>query len=91
MESMLEKLFNGDVIPVEQVVPDTEEYRENLRYHTINDELMKKQLGEISDKLLQRYEDLKYYQYVMREIELEAMFTHGFRLGLRLAAEAFLG
>ena len=91
MQSAIHSLFEGEVCPLEQVAPDTEEYKENLHYYTINDELVKKQLADISEKMLERYEELKFYQNNMERIEVEDMFSYGFRLGLRLAAEAFLG
>ena len=90
MKPTIQMLFDGEIYPWEQVVPDTEEYKENQRWRTKTSEKFEKQIREISTELIDRYEDIKYYQSVMRAIEMEEMFSYGFSLGLRIAAESLL-
>lgn len=89
MESIIHQLFDGEIRPLEQVCPDTEEYRENREFHAKTSELFEKQLREISGELFGRYEDLKFYKSTMWMIEMEEMFSMGLRLGLRLMGEAY--
>ena len=88
MESIMHQLFDGEIHPLEQACPDTEEYRENREYHAKASEAIEKQLWEISGELFQRYEDLRFYKSNMWILEMEEMFSLGLRLGLRLMAEA---
>ncbi len=88
MESVIHELYAGRLHPHEQPLPNTEEYQENLAFYKRTREKFENRLRDISEELLQQYEDIKHYQYVMGAIELEDMFGCGFRLGLRLMTES---
>ena len=83
MNDILNKLYYGEINPSEMPPPATKRYNENL-----------KTICSIENKLLELYPDCKEllneYTDVLRieaQLESEADFVRGFRLGMLIALE----
>ena len=83
MESTISKLYYGEISPCEKPAPATKRYNEN-----------RKTICSTENKLLELYPDCKEllneYTDVLRieaQLESEADFTRGFRLGVLIALE----
>ena len=83
MNDILNKLYYGEINPSEMPAPATKRYNENL-----------KTICSIENKLLELYPDCKElldtYTDVLQieaQLECEADFKRGFRLGALIAAE----
>ena len=85
MKSVLEKLYNGEIIPLDQYRPVLEEYRieflkkEKKFSEKLSDE-QKKQLEILMDDYLNLF-----------PIEMAQEFSNGFKLGVQLMCEVFSG
>ena len=88
MKSTLKSLFNSGIYPFEEIVPKDPEYR------TIN-----RQISEMEEYFSQRMtpDDAKKFERLAelysRSISIYACdsFAYGFRLGVTLMGEAFVG
>ena len=83
MESTISKLYYGEISPCEKPAPATKRYNEN-----------RKTICSTENKLLELYPDCKEllneYTDVLRieaQLESEADFARGFRLGVLIAFE----
>ncbi|WP_391572391.1 DUF6809 family protein [Cohnella sp.] len=84
MKGILHKLYINDLCPVEQIVPENSAYRVIGRKITEEMEKWKKRLTEDEYK---RLEDLLDLRAQTSDMELEASFEHGFKLGASLMIE----
>ena len=80
MESIIKKIYYGDLHPCEEPTPDTEQYIQN-----------RKAICAIEDEILQKFPDCRAYldRYkdalgAESQYESEADFARGFRLGVLL-------
>lgn len=84
MKTILEALYNGQLRPDETIVPSNAEYRELSRQVAALSVQWQKRLGEEAFRELEEYFDLRER---VDSIFIEAVFTHGFRLGANLMIE----
>lgn len=83
MKSVLEKLYNGEIIPIEQYRPMLEEHRieflkKEKQFSEQLSEEQKKQLEILMDDYLNLF-----------PIEMVQEFSNGFKLGVQLMCEVF--
>ena len=79
-------LYLGNIYPAEKEYPKTSEYGKlNLEQAELY-ERIEKALPKDEKKLI---EDFSQYALELSSIHAKNMFTEGFRIGMRLAAEAF--
>lgn len=89
MEQVLQALYNGDISPLDQYRPRTEEYNELRRkYWRQNDQFMQA-LSQLDEGLAQEFDQLLDKQFEVVPLEMSEMFIDGFRLGARLMLEVF--
>ena len=88
MNSILERLYRGEIHPAEQAVPDSEEYLEWRTTFETNSMRFYKRLQEIDVELAKTYASLKNDQGILSSFEVEEMFYYGVCLGMGLAIEA---
>ena len=84
-KSTLQKLYDGEIYPFEEIVVDTPEYRRAIKALTDEKERFLKTLSESNRESFEKIEDLhdeiaKLYGY--------ADFAHGFRLAVALIVES---
>lgn len=88
MESIIEELFYGNITPSERSYCKTGEYAHILQLVTRNEEKLTETLSEAQKETFEKFKDGTSELSSMTEI---TAFTIGFKLGLRLTAEAFIG
>ena len=84
MTSVLKDLYNGELCPVGQIVSKNSAYREIGRRIADEMDAWKKRLTEEEFKQLQNLIDLRVQTI---EMDLDALFEHGFKLGASLIME----
>ena len=88
MQSIIEELYYGNFIPAERSFRRTGEYAHILQLVTRNEEKLTETLTEAQKKTFEKFKDNTSEISSMTEV---TAFTLGFKLGLRLTAEAFIG
>ena len=88
MESIIEELYYGNIAPSERSFRRTGEYAHILQLVTRNEEKLTETLTEAQKEIFDKFKDNTSELNGMTEI---TAFTIGFKLGLRLTAEAFIG
>ena len=88
MESIIAELFYGNITPSERSYCKTGEYAHILQLVTRNEEKLTETLSEAQKETLEKFKDGTSELSSMTEV---TDFTIGFKLGLRLTAEAFIG
>ena len=88
MESIIEELYYGNITPSERSFCRTEEYAHILQLVTRNEEKLTETLTEAQKEIFEKFKDSTSEISSMTEV---TVFTLGFKLGLRLTAEAFIG
>ena len=88
MESIIEELYYGNITPSERSFRRTGEYAHILQLITRNEEKLTEALTEAQKETFEKFKDGTSELNGMTEI---TAFTLGFKLGLRLTAEAFIG
>ena len=83
MESTISKLYYGEISPCEKPAPNTERFRENRATIHSNEEKLLEQFPKCKE-LLNDYTDALRIE---AQLESEADFTRGFRLGVLIALE----
>ena len=88
MESIIAELFYGNITPSERSYCKTGEYAHILQLVTRNEEKLTETLSEAQKETFEKFKDGTSELSGMTEV---TAFTIGFKLGLRLTAEAFIG
>ena len=88
MESIIAELFYGNIIPSERSFRRAGEYTHILQLVTRNEEKLTETLTEAQRETFEKIKDGTSELNGMTEV---TAFTLGFKLGLRLTAEAFIG
>ena len=88
MESIIAELFYGNITPSERSYCKTGEYAHILQLVTRNEEKLTEMLSEAQKETFEKFKDGTSELSSMTEV---TAFTIGFKLGLRLTAEAFIG
>ena len=88
MESIIAELFYGNITPSERSYRRTGEYAHVLQLVTRNEEELTQTLTEAQKETLEKFKNGTSELSSMAEV---TAFTLGFKLGLRLTAEAFIG
>ena len=88
MESIIEELYYGNITPAERSFRRTGEYAHILQLVARNEEKLKETLTEVQKETFEKFKDNTSELNDMTEV---TAFTLGFKLGLRLTAEAFIG
>ena len=88
MESIIEELYYGNIAPAERSFCKTGEYAHILQLVTRNEEKLTETLTEAQKETFDKFKDGTSELNGMTEI---TAFSLGFKLGLRLTAEAFIG
>lgn len=88
MESIIEELYYGNITPSERSYRRTGEYAHILQLVTRNEEKLTETLTEAQKETFEKFKDSTSDISSMTEV---TAFTLGFKLGLRLTAEAFIG
>ena len=87
MKSLLDKLYNGEIYPMEQTTHDPAYWEINRRLSD-KQQALEDRLSEEERRLLTEVEDL---HVDLVSMELRATFRCGFRLGCGMLAEVFDG
>ena len=88
MRSIIEELYYGNITPAERSFRRTGEYAHILQLVTQNEEKLTETLTEAQKETFEKFKDSTSEISSMTEV---TVFTLGFKLGLRLTAEAFIG
>lgn len=88
MESIIEEMYYGNITPAERNCRRTGEYAHILQLVTRNEEKLAETLTEVQKETFEKFKDGTSEISSMTEV---TAFTLGFKLGLRLTAEAFIG
>ena len=88
MESIIAELFYGNIAPSEHSYRRTGEYAHILKIVARHEEKLTETLTEAQKETFEKFKDGTSELSSMTEV---TAFTIGFKLGLRLTAEAFIG
>ena len=88
MESIIAELFYGNITPSERSYRKTGEYAHILQLVTRNEEKLTETLTKAQKETLEKFNDGTSEISSMTEV---TAFSLGFKLGLRLTAESFIG
>ena len=88
MESIIAELFYGNITPSERSYRKSGEHAHILQLVTRNEENLTETLTEAQKETSEKFKDSTSELNGMTEV---TAFTLGFKLGLRLTAEAFIG
>lgn len=87
-KTLLQKLYDGEIYPAEQIVPRDPEYRETSRKISDEKEYFQEILTE-NDR--QRFDKLMDSRYETESMDSYESFVYGFRLGVGLMVETLPG
>ena len=87
MQSIIEELYYGNVLPFERHTPRNGEYPRIVKHMSCNEESLIETLTEEQKEIFEKF---KANVAELNGIEESTTFAIGFKLGLRLAAEAFV-
>ncbi len=87
MKSILEQLYVGEIYPAEKSMPKSREYRESC--NALSEDI--KALKETHTDMEKELESVLNRYSRVCALEIEDMFYYGFRLGVKLMAEALCG
>ena len=88
MESIIEELYYGNISPAERSFRRTGECAHILQLVTRNEEKLTETLSEAQKETFEKFKDGTSELSSMTEV---TAFTIGFKQGLQLTAEAFIG
>ena len=86
--SILEELYNGQVYPFEDIVPQTKAYRAANRKAGEIREYFSESLSPEDEE---KFEEMNRLFHESTYIEAYENFTYGFRLGVLLMCDVFMG
>ena len=84
---LLQDLYRGNLTPIEQFQPITEEYKEQRKKQYREYEECKKKLKALDTSLLLDFQELYDQLYFDIPFEQESVFVYGFRIGARIMLE----
>ena len=84
--SIIEELYNGDLCPVENMVPQNPDYRQICRMIGNEREYFEGILSDADRERFKKWNELVYEYEKMVEF---ANFSNGFKLGMQLGCEVF--
>ena len=87
MQSIIEELYYGNVLPFERRAPRCGEYARIIKYLSRNEEGLLETLTEAQKEIFEKF---KANQAELNGIDEVTSFAIGFKIGLRLAAESFV-
>ena len=87
MQSIIEELYYGNVLPFERRIPKGGEYSHIMKLLTCNEEELLKTLTEAQKETFEKF---KGNLAELNEIDEATTFAIGFKLGVRLVAEAMV-
>lgn len=82
--NIFDKLYDGEIIPAETAVPNTESYQEKIRQKDFVMEELKK---EVPSHLLPLLEKLRSLYLSISEEECQCTYAEGVRFGVELMME----
>ena len=88
MGSIIEELYYGNITPSERSYRRTGEYAHILQLITRHEEKLTETLTEAQKETFEKFKDSTSEISSMTEV---TAFSLGFKLGLRLTAESFIG
>ena len=88
MESVIEELYYGNITPPERSCRRSGEYAHILQLIARHEEKLTETLTEAQKETFEKFKDSTLEISSITEV---TAFTLGFKLGLRLTAEAFIG
>lgn len=83
---IIEKLYNGEISPVEDMIPSDPDYRKICWQIGEEREYFERTLSEKDKERFKRWNTLIYEYEKMIELE---NFSNGFKLGMQLGCEVF--
>lgn len=87
MKKILERLYDGEIFPAEQINVCTEEYKTLRRQHYKHCEDFAEMLKKISLPLEEQFKSIRDEQLYMASLEMAETYISGFRLGARMMLE----
>ena len=87
MHSIIVELYYGNVLPFERRAPKSGEYPRIVKHMSRNEESLIETLTEAQKETFEKF---KANVAELNGIEEATTFAIGFKLGIRLAAEAFV-
>lgn len=87
MQSIIEELYYGNVLPFERRIPKCGEYSHIMKLLTRNEEALLKTLTEAQKETFEKF---KANLAELNGIDEATTFAIGFKLGVRLVAEAMI-
>ena len=87
MQSIIEELYYGNVLPFERRMPKAGEYSNILKLLTRNEEALLKTLTEVQKEIFEKF---KANLTELNGIDEATTFVIGFNLGVRLIAEEMI-
>ena len=89
MKSVLEMLYNGELVPYEQIKVNSRAYRDMRQSNVRKYKDFAEKLGALSLDLKETFIQIMDEQAGPISLELSENFIEGFRLGARLMAEVY--
>ena len=90
MESILKRLYDGELYPDEQFLPDSQEYKRLLTLFSLSEKEFTSRLQAINPALVEQYEEMWNKYLDVLALRREEMFQRSFCLGAALVAEALV-
>lgn len=87
MESVLAKLFNGEICPFEQLAPAYEVYKQSMKSLWETQEEFSSGLTEVQNRMFEEIMDKFMETSPMEETQ---SFINGFKLGAQIIFEVFV-
>ena len=87
MQSIIEELYYGNVLPFERRIPRDGEYAHIMKLLTRNEEELLKTLTEAQKEIFEKF---KANISELNGIDEATTFAIGFKLGVRLIAESMI-
>lgn len=84
--NIFDKLYDGEIIPSETAVPNTESYQEKIREKAL---IMNQLDKEVPSELLPLLEKLSSLYCSISEEECRCAYAEGVRFGIELMAEVY--
>ena len=88
MTSILEEFAYGNISTEAQFFKKDSEYNSAMEYVLLNEQKLFERLGAEEKKIFQTYIDMQKEARQLTEVK---HFVYGYRLGLTMTAEAFIG